>query len=307
MIGIIAVLIGVLLPVLSRVAERGRDLKCQANLRSIMQAVHGYANENKGSMPWGYIYNRSDPVSWLPEIGNNDEVICWASLVSHYMDRSKPVIIHSGSSATPDIRAMLSPALQCPEADLGRPHVVSYAMNIVVGLSPVEERRASSPRHVLGRSTKRTQLLNDTAVLWDTVFPPPWDWQPDVRGGWDIDDGRFWNGANVPQRRYYMLQDPFAHVPPFIYGQNKPVLMKIGSTVWYNRDPGPSDLWPYNGNLRFRHRKNTTCNVAFADGSVRQFTGRFNPDKSMRQHDALRRYFMVRWPTGLPPHPDYPH
>ncbi len=306
-IGIIAVLIGIRLPVLSGVAARGRDLKCQANLRSIMQAVHGYAAEHRGSMPWGYIFNRSDPVSWLPEVGNDDEVICWASLVSHYMDRSKPVVIRSSDASTSDIKALLSPALQCPEADLGRPHAVSYAMNIAVGSTPYEDRRAAAPPELLGRSIKQTQMLKDTAVLWDTTFPHRWDWQPDIRGGWDIDDQRIWTGANIPQWRYYTARDAYAHVPPGNLAHNKPVLMNAAQSTWRNRDPAPGETWPYNGNLRLRHRKNTTCNVAFADGSVRLFTGRFRPDKTMHQHDALRRYFMVKWPTGVPPHPDYPH
>src|SRR5687767_9464702 len=86
-IGIIAVLVGVLLPVLARVAERGRDLKCQANLRSIMQAVHGYAAENRGSMPWGSVYHHAHPTEWGPEPGSFDEIICWASLLSNYVDR----------------------------------------------------------------------------------------------------------------------------------------------------------------------------------------------------------------------------
>ena len=48
-IGIIAIIIGLLLPVLAGVQARGRDVKCQANLRSIVQAMYGYAAENGGS------------------------------------------------------------------------------------------------------------------------------------------------------------------------------------------------------------------------------------------------------------------
>ena len=49
-IGIIAILIGLLLPVLAGVQARGRDIKCQANLRSIVQAMYAYAAEN------GHVY-----------------------------------------------------------------------------------------------------------------------------------------------------------------------------------------------------------------------------------------------------------
>src|SRR5205823_3429042 len=46
-IGIIAILIGVLLPVLSRVQRSARDVKCQSNLRQIGQALFAYAADNK--------------------------------------------------------------------------------------------------------------------------------------------------------------------------------------------------------------------------------------------------------------------
>src|SRR5687768_9012812 len=53
-IGIIAALIGILLPVLSGVQSRGRDLKCQSNQKQIVTLLLAYAAENKGSLPFGW-------------------------------------------------------------------------------------------------------------------------------------------------------------------------------------------------------------------------------------------------------------
>jgi len=50
-IGIIAVLIGVLLPALSRARQNAMILKCAANERSIGQAMFIYASLNKGALP----------------------------------------------------------------------------------------------------------------------------------------------------------------------------------------------------------------------------------------------------------------
>ena len=50
-IGIIAVLIAILLPALTRSRAQAKNVQCQSNLRNVGQALHMYANENKGKIP----------------------------------------------------------------------------------------------------------------------------------------------------------------------------------------------------------------------------------------------------------------
>jgi len=50
-IGIIALLISILLPALGKVREQGRAVKCQSNLKQIMNAIIMFAQDHKGSMP----------------------------------------------------------------------------------------------------------------------------------------------------------------------------------------------------------------------------------------------------------------
>jgi prepilin-type processing-associated H-X9-DG protein len=103
------------------------------------------------------------------------------------------------------------------------------------------------------------------------------------------------------------IKDPYAYVPPGTFSRSRPVLLDVGSFRYYNHDPPPQQYnFPHQGNLRFRHRKKTTCNVAFADGSVRQFTGKFTIPLNA-SHDALRLYFMIKWPSGVQPNRSYPH
>jgi prepilin-type processing-associated H-X9-DG protein len=53
---------------------------------------------------------------------------------------------------------------------------------------------------------------------------------------------------------------------------------------------------------RFRHMRDTVCNVAFADGSVqslhlkKNLTNVGSPDT-----EFLRKYLMIRWPSGATP------
>src|SRR5437667_11461671 len=64
-IGIIAVLIGVLLPALSRARESARMIKCASNERTIMQMMHMYATMQKGWLPpFNYGANGATTETW---------------------------------------------------------------------------------------------------------------------------------------------------------------------------------------------------------------------------------------------------
>jgi prepilin-type N-terminal cleavage/methylation domain-containing protein/prepilin-type processing-associated H-X9-DG protein len=55
-IGIIAVLVGLLLPALNRAREQANMLKCASNLRNIGQGFNMYLAENKQTYPAAYLY-----------------------------------------------------------------------------------------------------------------------------------------------------------------------------------------------------------------------------------------------------------
>src|SRR4051812_45486744 len=63
-IGIIAVLIGLLLPALGRAREQAATVQCQSNLRTIGQGLRLYSMAHKDSLPYGDFL---DPVNtWTP-------------------------------------------------------------------------------------------------------------------------------------------------------------------------------------------------------------------------------------------------
>jgi prepilin-type processing-associated H-X9-DG protein/prepilin-type N-terminal cleavage/methylation domain-containing protein len=68
-IGIIAVLISMLLPALSRAREQARSVKCLSNLRQIAMATLGYTNFNKGVFPGqgGSGWEAHDWIMWTSD------------------------------------------------------------------------------------------------------------------------------------------------------------------------------------------------------------------------------------------------
>lgn len=94
-IGVIAVLIGMLLPALSKAQQQAKWIKCQSNLRSIGQALTMYGNDWKGIIyPRGYgagtipIENCMPAHIFKPAVWNPPVMICPA-------DSPEPAFMHS--------------------------------------------------------------------------------------------------------------------------------------------------------------------------------------------------------------------
>jgi prepilin-type N-terminal cleavage/methylation domain-containing protein len=299
-IGIIAALIGILLPVLSGVSARGRDIKCQSNIRQIVTSLITYAQENKGSYPYGFIHSNADPNNnW----NGSGAFFCWASQVGKYTVK--------GASGMNDL-VSFPPLLQCPELATAFPHFIGYIANMVVMVSPRDEFRMSGPPYPQTKPSMTTLMLKEgTALIWDTAIEPGW-YQDRIVGyliSADIDGQRIWRGARYPQFRYFSPSDVFGRIPPGVFSQNKPVDLTVqGGPIYVNTEAPDGASYPFQGNLRFRHNKDTTCNVGFSDGSVRQFRAKLQRDgKRVQSHDALRKYFMTKWPTSTPPDRNTPH
>ncbi len=87
-IGIIALLISILLPALSRARETANSIKCQSNLRQIGQAIVMYAGDNQGILPYGYWDDAWNPATGEPFVTapnpsaceflvRIDSTLCW--------------------------------------------------------------------------------------------------------------------------------------------------------------------------------------------------------------------------------------
>jgi prepilin-type N-terminal cleavage/methylation domain-containing protein/prepilin-type processing-associated H-X9-DG protein len=316
-IGIIALLLSVLLPVLSGVGRRGREVKCASNLRTAVQLFLTYAAENKGSLPYGWYFNKSHPVSWDDLAGDGRLTTCFAliSRMSNKAYKGDDVFIQSGQSTNPENPAAnYAPFLRCPEAEQAGGHICSYAVQFCAFITPYYERVFVASGPIQDKPAKVTDLMPFTVLIHDTAIHLPGMTQ-DVGyvGDADVDAQAFWAAAAIPQHRYYEVNDRYAAMTnPALrrWQQNNPVAF---GNPWYNIDPPPTgpegfNSYYYQGNLRYRHGKNNTCNVGYADGRVEGIQAQFNPDGSMKKPGLVRKNFMIKWPKGmgLRPNPSVP-
>src|SRR4051794_15636136 len=75
-IGIIAILVGVLLPALARARESAKTIQCQSNLRQLGQAINMYAVGNAQSLPFGE-WNPVDPKNPLVSYSDGAKNTRW--------------------------------------------------------------------------------------------------------------------------------------------------------------------------------------------------------------------------------------
>src|SRR5689334_10658830 len=93
-IGIIALLIAILLPVLGTARERANRTKCLANLRSLGEAMYLYAQDYRDKLPNSNGSSTSDPVS------GGDALY---DLANHY---ASPRVFHCPSDSDPEPTAI---------------------------------------------------------------------------------------------------------------------------------------------------------------------------------------------------------
>src|SRR5947207_3726617 len=83
-IGIIAVLVGILLPALGKARASARSLACQSNLRTIGQGLFMYSGVNKGSLPFcEWDGSTRDQYGRVLVAGSNDTASRWNLLVEN--------------------------------------------------------------------------------------------------------------------------------------------------------------------------------------------------------------------------------
>ncbi|MDB5290466.1 MAG: N-terminal cleavage protein [Phycisphaerales bacterium] len=154
-IGIIALLISILLPALSRAREQAKQVQCMSNMRQLTMAFKMYVDANKGKYPRPAI-SLTQPEDW----------IYWTT--GRNPDEGRIVPYLNGQHFQPE-------AYRCPSDDaLAHPHpyYYSYSVNdqICCHDTTVQTLNAS-----MIRDPAEKILIIDESV--DTVDDGCWAWQ----------------------------------------------------------------------------------------------------------------------------------
>jgi prepilin-type N-terminal cleavage/methylation domain-containing protein/prepilin-type processing-associated H-X9-DG protein len=266
-IGIIAVLIGILLPTLGRARASARSLACQANLRSIGQGIMIYTTINKGYLPigeWGGVtydqYGRSGPADAKAQTR-------WNLLVQNAFN-GKYGATYNDAATTNANTAKLREIFQCPDAPGTYDKAMASAGSVHYYCHPrLMPQIGSYPFGIIRspykiakvRRSAEIVLVFDGALQWSTTYNI-WHAKSEVPVGREIDNSGIMSAP-------YLLND--------YTGTSKNPDDSVDMT-WSpasatpNTDDGSggAGIW----SVRFRHLNNTVMNSLMADGHVQSFS-----------------------------------
>ena len=127
-------------------------MACLSNLRQVVQACVNYTVEYKGSYPYGFIFNKTNPTTGRPTDSGASGYITWFSACDKYMrPKETEIILLDANSGFIDgaTRRVFSPAFKCPtvQADTFKQQVHYYNHGVVMPHATLEIPSGFAPRN----------------------------------------------------------------------------------------------------------------------------------------------------------------
>jgi len=272
-IGIIAVLIGILLPALSKARQSANNLKCMANLRTIGQAINIYTTINKGVLPFGY-WNGSNPFG---PIAVDDRRTDWRVLTQNVLNRTGTTY----NEATQNGGNIVKVATDV-FADVDVPEnigVLSYGCH--PRLMPTINEAEPRIKNLTGKDffpspykISKIRRSSEALLIADASLAPIIEFENRMQANATLFnlDHKAWKGNPPGQGPTSYLLDDYSATYNMLpnYPPDSSVDITINTTMTPNRDATKNNTqnpeeW---GQIRFRHLNNTAANVLMIDGHV---------------------------------------
>jgi len=176
-IGIIALLISILLPALSRARESANKVKCMSNMKQIGLAAFMYANDNKGyypsdargglELPQDFIYWEQPNSTWSPS-GTSTYSYGGAT----YLDWSptNPRSLDNGALAKYMGNHFNANNWICPSDDVSvhqgnPPYPYSYTMSMIMSSNILNEAGGNLPTWIGNKIPKNTSVRHPSTTI----------------------------------------------------------------------------------------------------------------------------------------------
>jgi prepilin-type N-terminal cleavage/methylation domain-containing protein/prepilin-type processing-associated H-X9-DG protein len=259
-IGIIAVLIAILLPALTRARQQATYVKCQSNLRQIGMAIQIYASQNRDFVPWGISEARQGTLPDGTPGGSYAERI--QETLSRFITPRVGETESYGFPAPNPMRVPISGVFQDGDTTgYGLRHYMANAR--VFGNFGTTDPYWTS----LGQN----RML--TPVKLTNMRPPA-----EIASFWCSNQTSMVAGTHpinfhAAATNSVAMENALAAASPrfwFIRGldpaREQGLILNTFHKLDVTGNPGPSL------NIRTRHLKNTTANLLFLDGHVAPYT-----------------------------------
>ena len=276
-IGIIAVLIGVLLPALSKARQSANKVACMANLRSIGQAVFMYATGNKGSLPIGY-WDGSTPWETVPLPADYKKATDWRALLQTVMTKQSGNTYVDSGVAGGDASTIARAVFVCKDLPENT-GVLTYGCHprLMPALNIKDPIFFTTGKTIWLKPYKVSKIRRAAEILLvaDGSLKPLADFNFQLQANFGLGsmDHNAFNGG--PGAVPTSLLDDYsrAGVLPN-YGPSTAIDITPGSgkLEYLNKDSNNVNDTNNWYNIRFRHMNNTTANVLMADGHVESHT-----------------------------------
>lgn len=256
-IGIIALLISILLPALNKARESANTVKCLANLRQIGTALMMYANQNGGSLPYGYWDGNTPAGMTFPPASTSRD---WSTLLAN------TVLGNGTATGTYDDydaenTMPFSPVFTCPTAAaVDFPNTTGRTLHYAVHprLMPrLQDTDGATGQLARPYKIARIRRSSEIAMVWDAVRCFDTNFQGNaqpVSNGLD-QDGYYYTSNWTWRQWNYLINDGSVNLDAAIFCGNRDYVsgMPIGGAYTV-------------ADIRWRHGQDDTGTFAFADG-----------------------------------------